>query len=422
MVRAMTQRAASEHVLPPPPLEPTPGPALAVGPTLALLPRLVHPRAGLIARLERIRLHEELGGELWSAVGSVASNEPHGQHSLGASVSLRADVAKVRAIGEALQVYALAMSEPCGVSLPWQMAASWSADPSEFLPLSSRAIATNVPLRWWWVTRVASREVFLLPETCFAGNARGRPGVPTASGSGSACANTPTEAAARALAEGIERDALVTFWLRKGPILDIVPDAVRDEEFQALRAAVERNDLRVVLRNISSDVGLPVVGCFLVSARGPPPFCAMGTGASEDTHEAARRALEEAIQMRARYQGLHAEGKHGSAPFLWWNASAARRAWFLADGISTQPRALPRRPAHDRLVDLTRRIEACGGRAYVVDHTPPDIASLGLSICSASLPGFLPKTRVPKVSRLTQLRLEALSVPTGGPHVPLPFP
>jgi ribosomal protein S12 methylthiotransferase accessory factor len=124
------------------------------------------------------------------------------------------------------------------------------------------------------------------------------------SSTGLAAGNDPAEALLHALCEIIERDAatlwrLFPSWRQQRSRLD--PASIEETGIRALLDRIEAADLRTVLWEITSDVGVPAYLCRLLdfSEAGTSPMVALdGAGCHPDPMVAMTRAVTEAAQCR----------------------------------------------------------------------------------------------------------------------------
>jgi len=222
--------------------------------------------------------------------------------------------------------------------------------------------------------------------------------------------NCLEEAISQSICEWIERDAwtlaeLASHWrpralreyqLRRDPGDDFVDDLERcpcidfsgiGEEVEALLRRFHRAGFSPIVRDISSDLGIPVVLATVTEDDIPDfPQAHMGVGAHPDLRVAAIRALTEAAQSRAAdIQGVREDLSLADEPradtgvathtkrtkFIdqrrWLHApSRSRRLWSKIQ----EHRNLDIR---DDILLLLRRLRAAGvQQAVMVDLSPPD--------------------------------------------------
>ncbi|MEV2277142.1 YcaO-like family protein [Nocardiopsis sp. NPDC049922] len=190
--------------------------------------------------------------------------------------------------------------------------------------------------------------------------------------SGCAIGATRDEALLHALNEWVERDAFSLFLLRsvydRGPMPATVPDAalpgrLRDQLDRA-RALVGGP---VVLLDLTTDLGVPVVMAYAPASGGPAAAHRYGLGASLWGELAAERAVTEFVQgeLLARVVAEQSASGDVSAPF----------ARLVADH-DTGPAVRARLSGHPRLLacamlDFADRLDAAPAGALASDAVPP---------------------------------------------------
>jgi ribosomal protein S12 methylthiotransferase accessory factor len=231
----------------------------------------------------------------------------------------------------------------------------------------------------------------------FRGLARG---MWESSSNGLASGNCIEEAVCHALAELIERDAYTIAMVRAEmvPNFDQLLESVLDGGAEAraetdgtsypridlatlpprvrrLAQMAEKSGVRVMLRSLTSDLGIPAMMCFL---RSPDPdgteFKAGGFGCDPNPEIAAIRAITEGAQSRnVRIQGVREDAHAVKGP-----RDISEQALWRDDYAGTVSfRQLPTY-RHDDIIDdlnlMLERLKSVGVReAYAVDLTDPDI-------------------------------------------------
>jgi ribosomal protein S12 methylthiotransferase accessory factor len=225
-------------------------------------------------------------------------------------------------------------------------------------------------------------------------------GIWESSSNGLASGNCIEEAVCHALAELIERDAYTIAMVRAqmvpnfDELLELVLDGhdeSRSEEdgtffpridlttlpprVRKLAQMAEKSGARVMLRVLTSDLGIPAMMCFLRSPEADgTEFQAGGFGCDPNPEIAAIRAITEAAQSRnVRIQGVREDAKSVKGPRdiseqVLWRSDYARTISF---------QQVPAYRNDDILDDLSLmlgRLKAARVReAYAVDLTDPDI-------------------------------------------------
>lgn len=280
------------------------------------------------------------------------------------------------------------------------------------------------------------------------GPRRGEPRTNHLNYAGIATGQGLPDAADRALAECLERDAVVSWWL-----LGLRATAVDPFSIGGFEADWAGCPFQLRLVSLPSTFGMPVFGALVFDTDNGIP--AAGFSAGEDPTRAGRKAIAEALQVWIASSGLtHPEG-------------ASYRA--VAGGLFSARAYLPHRPGRNYLDDAGLRFENirdlaaqtqlwldtrlhpllsrfdgdgtapvdihqltpgslplsrqtltnAGHRTVTVDLTTADIAETGLAVARVLVGGLLPNAPAayPYLStpRLTRLAADhALPVPTLG--------
>lgn len=207
------------------------------------------------------------------------------------------------------------------------------------------------------------------------------------SSNGLASGNCLVEAILHGLCEVIERDAEAR-WRRTGGQRRLLLDTVRDPACLALLARFTAAGVRVVVWDLTSDVGVPVFGCAILEDPDQPAWRALGLYQGFGCHLAPEialaRALTEAAQTRLTYI---AGGRDDFFPFDYDRATdpdLLRQIWHELANEPYQPVCFDELPAlatDDLGVDLERvvqRLAACNARqVIVVDLGRPDLVDPG---------------------------------------------
>ncbi len=207
-----------------------------------------------------------------------------------------------------------------------------------------------------------------------------------------------------ALCEVIERDSLALFWLHQLPMprldLDRVPlsPALRD-----LLRAGERAGAETTLLDLTTDVGVPVIGAIQTCGRAAPHAIAMGA-CRIDAGAAALRVLEEVGSLRVALTsaadrrvtkaafftdaeqtpetfGLLYAGPDGPARFRFATNDAPVARELPAPIVSDDP-----------LAAIVNRLASLGMETIVVDVTTPDVRDFGITVVKVIVPELMPIT------------------------------
>lgn len=239
---------------------------------------------------------------------------------------------------------------------------------------------------------------------------RSRPDTPFVQpiSTGLACGSSYEEAALSGLCEVVERDAFTLMWQARmsRPRISIagLPATAHD----AVRR-FDRAGLRVEIVDITTDIRFPTIFTAAIADAPTSPAVAVAAATDASAERAAVKSLEELAHTRTFSRQLleytppvevdvaagHPEvvdqkthlrfycpqEAKAFAEFAW----ASEEARDFADVVD--------RSDGDRSVELSALVEelaAAGCDAVVVDLTTPDIASLGLSVVRAVVPGLHP--------------------------------
>jgi ribosomal protein S12 methylthiotransferase accessory factor len=210
---------------------------------------------------------------------------------------------------------------------------------------------------------------------------------------GLASGNSLAEAAAHALYEVIERDA-ITLWMARRDQADAraaVDLGTIDDP--ACRSLISRfQDAGVSLRiwDVTSDISLPVFVCLAADERSTATDPEIGSGCHASRAVALARAITEAAQSRTTWI---AGARDDLAPELYADDRRRRRARASAAWM-TAPQTRSYRDARDVAGDSLQQdlgaalaaLEAAGlRRVFVVDLTRPE---LGLPVARIVVPGL----------------------------------
>jgi len=294
------------------------------------------------------------------------------------------DPAFMKALGEALERYSAAVYRD----------STFASDPPA--PIDpARFVAPGDPVdagavdAWHEARCLGSDETVQLPAELVVfppPERRIRPAITTGLGLG----NGGVEALCSGLYEVIERDAAMLSWYST---YEPVGLAVDDEAFEALAARAGSEGLSVTALSLTQDVDVPVVAA-CVHRDGEWPQFAAGSAASLSPREAARGALEEAVQ---NWLELHRMGPDRAAEE---SGAIGRYAAFpeaarefvtpatTVPAATVGPESVPEGRAElDALLD---RLEAAGLEGYGARLTPRDVESLGFEAIRVVVPGAQP--------------------------------
>ncbi len=270
---------------------------------------------------------------------------------------------------------------------------------------------------------------------------------------GAAAHRTAASALLSGLYEVIERDALTIVWEARATVPRIDPEAAtQTEEVRRLAAALRQSGLRLLLRDMTTDLGVPCVLGIITDPRGGRPAMAIGAAARLDPLEACRRAARETY-----FSWCWMRDEHRQRPVTLAQATAAaevpremmwqaylygfpelleKAAHLLAEtalGDMPLPFTLTRddlAPAAE--LDLVcRQLAVLGYQPIGFNLTAPELKALDLHVHKVVVPGLTPMSLGRWCRALAHPRIEQVPERLGWPHLkplspgaasPLPLP
>lgn len=251
--------------------------------------------------------------------------------------------------------------------------------PSRPPPLSA------TPLSWVEGFELASARPIWVPEQavtldCVLGK---KPPLFDLSSNGLASGNCLVEAILHGACEVIERDAEAR-WRRDGGQRRLMLDTVTDPGCVELLQRFTAAGVRVIVWDLTSDVGVPVIGCSILEDPDQPMWRPLGLYQGFGCHPAPEvalaRALTEAAQTRLTYI---AGARDDFFPFDYARATDRQLLRLIWEELSNTPyepvlfAELPSLATADLGDDLSAvvdRLAACGNRQVIaVDLSRPDM-------------------------------------------------
>jgi len=146
-----------------------------------------------------------------------------------------------------------------------------------------------------WVPYESVHSDFTLPRQ--AGS-----GYFPANTNGLAAGNCLGEAAAHALYEVIERDA-VALWHRRAAYTENIVnlEGIVDSDCADVLATLRKSDMSVRVWNVTSDIGIPCFHCLIMGNEDQFADAEFGSGCHPDSRVALLRALTESVQSRTTF-------------------------------------------------------------------------------------------------------------------------
>jgi ribosomal protein S12 methylthiotransferase accessory factor YcaO len=233
--------------------------------------------------------------------------------------------------------------------------------------------------------RVPAQEVYL---DCAA--VLGEPLHHEANSTGCAAGIDREAALAAALWECVERDAVALWWHGRRPAAKL-PLEVIDEQQPRLYWWLHQRARRTMLLDLTSDIGLPVVGA--VSADVDGRMIATGTAARPRIADAALAAVTEMVQTEV---SLDMAREAGEAEALGWigHGSTRTQPQFRADATMRDHGGPMAAEA------ILARLDALGHRALAVDLTLPEDPLPSVRVLVPGLCAMRGRIATPRFARL----------------------
>ena len=333
------------------------------------------------------------------------------------------EVAAAKAMGEGIERYCAAIYDVQELLLTsYQDAPVRCAAPNEFAMYSGEQydrpgfpwvpFDEETPVRWAPGVDLARGEPchvpaarVYMPYNYYAGT--GDSPIDQPISTGLACQLDPALAIRAAIGEVVERDAFLIVWQAM-----MSPPQIRVETLSAanydLVERFEAGGNRVVMFDITLDVGIPTILSVLLGRNAGAPAMVVAAASSVDPEEAARKSLEELPLTRLYsqylmsrvprmvpdppdYTSVHNQGTHLN---FWTDHAALPMADFLfASTERIEFDAIPSLATGDAVGDvraMVERVRSVGERVIVIDLTTDDVSELGFTVVRAVIPGFHP--------------------------------
>jgi len=345
------------------------------------------PTAG-ITRVADITSLDRIGIPVFSSIRPTAEDGAISVYNGKGATPVEAEVS---AMMEGIERYSAEMGVlPMVTARYAEMAREGDAlDPADLI-LPSRADAGR-PIPWVRGYDIVQDAAIMVPaHAAFHPLGREHGELFRTSTNGIASGNTREEAIFHALMEVIERDAwsLVEVTKDAGPRVEGIDGGLAGDLLRRFAAA----DVDVVIRNITSDIGIPTFAAISDdTVLRDPALLTMGMGTHTNAGIAVLRALTEVAQSRLTQ--IHgAREDTDTADFRrrmgYERVKRMNRYWYEAPSAETFA-SVPSMDTDDFLTDIvhtTRRLEAAGfDRVIVVDLTRPEI---GIPVVRVIVPGL----------------------------------
>jgi len=336
--------------------------------------------------------------------------------------STQRPVAIAKAVGEAVERYCAALYRVQDLPLcNYREAGFACTHPGDFALHSAEQYQSpgfpwvpfteDTPIRWTPARDLGSGETLHVPAAFvwipyhyYQGSGDSPIGQPISTGL--ACHGCLAQATISGLCETIERDAFTIMWQARLAMPQIRVETLSDENYDLVQR-FERTGDRVVLLDITLDVGVPTVLSVLCSEAAARPAYVFAASADPDPERAVQKALEELAHTRRYSQQIKRnlppvvadddyEQVQTQLDHLNFAGDAANRGHFefvFGSGERVEFDDLPNLAGESperTLATLVERIQATGHHPLVADLTSPDIRDLGLTVVRCLVPGYHP--------------------------------
>ena len=240
----------------------------------------------------------------------------------GVGISLDREIAKEKAIGEALERYCGSHASQILARTSYQSLKNIGLNPknlvyfadSQYLPGFSYRKPSSIQLINWveGYSLVKQQKVFVPAFAVYLGYNRLIPPeerfLPTSS-CGLALQTSQEKAVIKGIFELIERDAAMITWLtkRRVPRLDL--SSVELPELIYLRDKVSEEGFNMDICISTIDFPFPSVIAIVYDSKNRAPYVSFGLATEIDLEKAALKALEEALMIRNTLEILNEEDK-----------------------------------------------------------------------------------------------------------------
>jgi ribosomal protein S12 methylthiotransferase accessory factor len=386
---------------------------------------LLDPRVGIIQFAGELPI--EAGApnffHFYAKVCNTEAFDPRKNFAAGGGASTERASALAKAIGEGVERYCSAQYDLEELPLySWEKAPFRCVEPDAFALYGSAQYAApgmlyvpfenTTPVRWAPTLDPLNEETWyvpagmvFLPYVYYQGSDDAPIVQPVSTGL--ACHLSAQEAALSGLCEVVERDAFMITWQARLSAPHIRLDSLSDANLDRVER-FQRAGATIMMLDITLDTGIPtILSVFRHPSPHAPPI-GFATATALNPEDAVRKSLEELAHTRnymqhitswlprlvtapPEYENIVDQRTHlnfwcdhahtALADFIF--ASSERKSFKDIPNLATG------RPHEDVLL-ACRRIRAIGHQVLLADVTTEDVASLGLSVMRAVIPGFQP--------------------------------
>lgn len=263
-------------------------------------------------------------------------------------------------------------------------------DPQKLILPAFSDYRAEQPLHWVGGFELQTREEILVPAAAvYHPFSLDEPAPIRSHTNGLASGNTLEEAIFHGMTEAIERDAWSIAKFNGDMNAALVVDDKPEHGFVLdLIGKFERAAIEVMARDLTNDLGVPVIAAFSEDAVHPNLLTFDGFGAHLDPRVAMARALLELATTRAFFLQKHGlEGLMENIPYYYGEADLEDPRFYAQD--CRHLGEMESQYSDDILEDigtLLRKLERCGLKhTIVVDLTRPDI---GIPTVRVIIPGL----------------------------------
>jgi ribosomal protein S12 methylthiotransferase accessory factor len=202
-----------------------------------------------------------------------------------------------------------------------------------------------------------------------------------------------------ALCEAIERDSLAIWWLHQLPMPRLELGDAMEPALAEMIGRAQAVGLATHLFDLTTDLGVPVVGLIQTSTRDRPHAVVMGACKTTGT-AAALRVVEEAASLRFALRGstrgvgedvIRRDGPCSPMDFgeLYADDGAQERFAFATRDAPTQSHFPDTIEGADPLGALVQRLAAKDVEVFVVDVTMPEVRRAGIVVVRVIVPELM---------------------------------
>jgi len=267
----------------------------------------------------------------------------------------------------------------------------------------------EVKLKWVWGYSLINRRDILVPACLIylpyypeEGEGIIGPSIST----GTACASSYHEAVLKGIYEVVERDAFTIMWLNRlfFPHVDILSNS---DLMHIYKNKFEREHLKYVLINLTTDIGLPVIFSLIFNKHNNSPKISVGGAVNMSPKKAVLKALVEAAHTRI--WGKHLLQQNPNRKFakdfrdikefadhvhLYAEEDMLKAINFLMEPKSKVSfDEIPDQSAGDMAEDLEKAVKILKDKEFdiiIVDLTTRDVKEIGLRVVKVLIPGLQP--------------------------------